>query len=70
MFVIKTNYGAFVNRSSLDSRELNFTFTDIERAEKYSEGDIKVMRERFKGSWRDFGFEVYKVIMTLEKAKV
>lgn len=66
LYVIKTIEGAFVSQNSLNSKELNYTFTSIESAEKYTKSSLDVLKERFKGTWREKGFKVYEVVMSLK----
>jgi hypothetical protein len=64
MFVIKNRFGEYVNRNQDNPKQLDY-FTDsdgIEVAEHYTESSIEILKERFKGTWRDDGFEVFEIV--------
>ncbi len=68
MYVIKNRFGEYVNRNETDSKKLDY-FTDsdgIEVAEHYTESEIEIIKERFKGTWRDDGFKVFEIVMVLK----
>ena len=65
MFIIKSKNGAFVEQSTTNSKEINYVFTNIEDTQHYTESEINVLRERFKGTWREQEFKVYKIKYTL-----
>jgi len=65
MYAIKTKEGAFVEENS-NGKELNYVFTDIQMAQHYTRSHLKILYERFKGTWNDKGFEVYKIKYELE----
>lgn len=69
MYVIKNRFGDYVNRNEDDSKKLDY-FSDsdgIEVAEHYSESEIEIIKERFKGTWREDGFKVFEIIMLLKE---
>ncbi len=61
IYVIKNKSGAFVEQHSTNSKELNYVVTTIEGTQHYTESEIRVLRERFKGTWGEQGFKVYKI---------
>lgn len=60
MYVIKNKIGAFVEEHS-NGKELNYVFTDIELTQHYSKYHVDVLRDRFKGTWREQQFKVFKI---------
>ena len=67
IYVIKTKNGEFVEQNKSNSKELNYVRTCLIEAEKFSKTGVDILKERFKGTWREDGFEVYKVNMTIER---
>ena len=65
MFVIKNKSGAFVKQNTINSKELNYVFTTIEQTQHYTESEISILRERFKGTWREQEFKVFKIEYSL-----
>jgi len=60
LYVIKNKSGAFVEQHTTN-KELNYVFTTIEETQHYTESEISVLRERFKGTWREQEFKVFKI---------
>lgn len=68
MYVIKNRFGEYVNRNESDGKKLDY-FADsdgIEVAEHYTESEIEMIKERFKGTWREDGFKVFEIVMSLK----
>jgi len=65
MFVIKNKSGAFVEQHTTNNKELNYVFTTIEKTQHYTEIEISVLRERFKGTWIEQEFKVFKIVYSL-----
>lgn len=65
MYVIKNKSGAFVEQNTMNSKELNYVFRTIEATQHYTESEISVLRERFKGTWRKQEFNVFKIEYSL-----
>jgi hypothetical protein len=66
MFIIKTKYGSYVEKHS-DGKQLNYCFTDVERAMKYTPKDLCEIFDKFSDSWDEYGFEVYKVEISIKR---
>jgi len=72
MYVIKNRYGEYVNRNEFDGKKLDY-FTDIgevDVAEQYTESQVKIIKERFKGTWREDGFKIFKLIILLDPVEL
>ncbi len=70
-YVIKNRFGEYVNRNEDDGKKLDY-FRDsdgIEIAEQYSQSQIEMIKERFKGTWREDGFKVFEVVTSLKEVK-
>ena len=67
MYVIKTKEGAFVEEHT-NGKELNYVFTDIQMAQHYTQSHLKILYNRFIGTWKEKGFEVYKIKYELERS--
>jgi len=61
MFVIKNKNGAFVEWDLDDNKKLNYIFTTIEKTRHYTESEINIIHERFKGTWRRQEFKIFKI---------
>ena len=71
-YVIKNRFGEYVNRNEFDGKKLDY-LTDIgevEVAEQYSESEVRMIKQRFKGTWREDGFKVFKLIMFLDAVEL
>jgi len=67
-YVIKNRFGQYVNTNEHDGKKLDYFLDDdqIDVAKQYADYDIKMIQERFIDTWRDDGFKVFKIIITLE----
>ncbi len=68
LYVLKNKEGKFVHESTLTSKALLYVDCPEILAQQYDQNHIRILEDRFKGTWREQEIKPFLVNVTLTPA--